>query len=994
MIRRGFITRGIIFKGEQGVAPEPGDTAPRVLSATGITPSTGPVGTVFSLTDATFIGLPAPSVSHVLTLTLAGEATDVTGDTADGQYTSTAEGVLTYTGTASNSEGSVSSAATAQVEALEPVLPDDPAVTELSTTAVTKGITIEMDKPGLFGRFVNGDLFFVPQEPTKWIGSSLPSSDVRGNGFIGNGAMLNPATISSNTNAGNSQGFDQYLELGGDNSPSSQIIYDPALNIDPDLSGPFELTTGSTIVKSVRRPENEIELSLDDEYPKSTWRTFDAYVRIHILDSVPYADTYAPSPSAAVKKFYRRSQISRDVCRNITLPDSMPSLADTLSVTPDDLGIYLDIGQIHRRTRIDRDHNYSGNIAPRYARLLMHLHDASLSDEDWWKVADLVISYGIQMQGICENGFPPQGMGAGQGGALEPWQYATGFLLGDMSFITAGREVRTNMTQNGIWLTEATKGRVPSFASQEGGVYYQPVLDGMENHPYNMPDGFGTNSDTRYGYLGTRNAMVELLPLILLQNGPGSLSGMEAILEGPMDITNQKAATTAYLSCYRAQNPDTSSANGKVPYWDDFYDIVVEEVEEFTPWTGTPEQLPQERNRLIYNDQYFTAITGGVSWDISAYDWATEPVTRTDIRYSLDGGVQWVVAEDVGAVGFIDTLNRGVSHRFCIRNVSASGPGAWSANYAPFATGGSPKTDLRGVRIPLGSPTTSPITFTVEPAVQMRKYPQWSWAEWDTAPEELDVTMVHLAAGDGYYIGRDSTVVTYQWLRNGVPIVGATDKYYTRKAADAEEQLSVELTYNDGINSPVIKTTNSVTCPSIVEPEEGIIIDSYFDSRFQVDYEDELNNSTATGGSVELHPIKTIEQIESISPGALIVKKEGARPTLTMPLSRKGLALKTYRAEIDVIVRMRYVDGAWTETDTVSPTDVSVLGSSGGALATATIPAEGKDAVGIIPVVIDFTVGATDQDLSVVVKVGIATGGKGGETVMIHRMKIYEIEGP
>jgi len=81
----------------------PGTSAPSILVAGSISPSTGPVGTVYTLTPPVADGAPAPTVSLT---TLFQNGVDVTASVSSGLFTSTASGPLDATWTATNGVGS------------------------------------------------------------------------------------------------------------------------------------------------------------------------------------------------------------------------------------------------------------------------------------------------------------------------------------------------------------------------------------------------------------------------------------------------------------------------------------------------------------------------------------------------------------------------------------------------------------------------------------------------------------------------------------------------------------------------------------------------------------------------------------------------------------------------------------------------------------------------------------------------------------------------
>lgn len=93
--------------------PAAAATAPAVTTAAGMSPASGPVGTVFTITPAAFSGSPTPAVTRTLTQ----NGVDVTSQISGNQFTSTAAGPLVLTYTATNSAGNMSSSVTRTVTA-------------------------------------------------------------------------------------------------------------------------------------------------------------------------------------------------------------------------------------------------------------------------------------------------------------------------------------------------------------------------------------------------------------------------------------------------------------------------------------------------------------------------------------------------------------------------------------------------------------------------------------------------------------------------------------------------------------------------------------------------------------------------------------------------------------------------------------------------------------------------------------------------------------
>ncbi|MEE2861485.1 MAG: hypothetical protein VYB46_11815 [Pseudomonadota bacterium] len=101
-------------------AAPPQPVAPSAQTAPSISPATGPVGTVFTITEGTYAGTTPITIGG--TLTQAG--VDVIGEMSGDSFTSTAEGALVWTETASNGtapDATQTASATVEAVAVEPV---------------------------------------------------------------------------------------------------------------------------------------------------------------------------------------------------------------------------------------------------------------------------------------------------------------------------------------------------------------------------------------------------------------------------------------------------------------------------------------------------------------------------------------------------------------------------------------------------------------------------------------------------------------------------------------------------------------------------------------------------------------------------------------------------------------------------------------------------------------------------------------------------------
>lgn len=690
--------------------------------------------------------------------------------------------------------------------------PGEPGETSMASSVTYDGVTFTFSAPVPVGSFVTGEPFVVSDAPFSITAVSPASANINADGHIGHGMMENPYCVTT-------QGFDAYLglETGGE-FIATGVDYVPALNVDPAINGAISVAAGAakTFVKSVR---------LSSVTGGNAWQTVEKYVPLHVLPSVPFADAYPPAQSATTKTMWRRSQINASSMRSVTMPGSFSvTAAAALAKVPSHLGIWGQNGNARRRTRLDAAlgtsaAQYSGQIADDYAQLMLLLHSAATSASDRDAIIDTVIKQGIHIHGLVQRGWLDEaayGVGAGQSGGVNPWVYGAAFLLNDASLLASARALNTNMTACGVWVTpEMVGGAAPG----KSGVSSQTFLPEMVGQPLLMPDEIGSNHDTRYGAIGAYISGWEHLPVLLFQNGPGGVSGLSAILNGPNDNTNQRAASVAHLAKYRSWSPFVMNSYGKEAVWDDLFDTVATAT-SLTPYAGPPEQLPYGQT-APYDDDFFTAGDGAVSWNVSAFDYATETITAHDLRYSLDG-VQWVEVAGVAGSGTQTGLLKGAAHWLGLRRVSASGAGPWSANY-PYALPITSGSD-RSRRTTVGTAAAAAPVITVNPVIMRRVYPAWGYLSWVPAESSLSAgdfvegASLLLSCGVGYCTGHPAPTYTYQWRRNGVNISGATSKTYTAtRFADGGAAITCQITMTNASGSAVY-TAAATSVPVEIEP--------------------------------------------------------------------------------------------------------------------------------------------------------------------------------
>ncbi len=741
------------------------------------------------------------------------------------------------------------------------------------------GVTFTFDRQVTAGNFVTGEPWVVSSEAFA-ITAISPDSQVL-NGGVAHGAMKDPY-VEFEVGAAGEQGFDEFLENAtASGLTASNTTYNPSLNIDPGASGsPISINQNeeTSIVKTVR---------LSSVTDPNNWQTIEKYVPLHVLSSAPPANAYPPTSSGLTKTIWTRDDINENVLRSLSMPASFDvDYASASALIPRDLGLYGSTGELLRRFRLDvttgaSSSNYSATVTRPYIDYMMLLHDSTVSVSDRQKIIDDVVRHAIQIHGLTTRGWEQtRASGAGQGFAYHPWIYYGAFLLGDQTMLDAAQALQSTAVSFAQWITPDDVG---TPAPGKSGATSQTFFQEHVGVPFIIPDEWGSNHDTRYGVIAQSSSAIELMAIQLLQNGPGGVSGTEALLDGELfDNTSQRAASLAHIDRVMTFQPWPAGAWDLTAKYRDIYNVV-QPLTGLTAWTGQPDQIPVSVLSVTGGD-------GSLSWDISGIDYATEPVTQIDFRYSLDG-VQWIVVPDVSDIDSVTGLLKGTDHYTGFRLHSASGSGPWSQNY-PVALPIDSGND-RGVVATTGSATVAAPTFTIDPAIQYRQHPAWDGPSWAPAPSTLSAEQVELACGVGYLGAYPAPTFAFQWKRDGSDIAGATNQTYTRTAADAGAEISCQVTATNSQGS-ASATASGVTAPALTVLPSSQLIDTDFGGAFAIDYETELANATASGAIAVHQPTQSFGGLSGVNVGALLADKTGARPSVELPFQNPAIAGKTY----------------------------------------------------------------------------------------------------
>jgi len=383
----------------------------------------------------------------------------------------------------------------------------------------------------------------------------------------------------------------------------------------------------------------------------------------------------------------------------------------------------------------------------------------------------------------------------------------------------------------------------------------------------------------------------------------------------------------------------------------------------------------------------FSGGDGQISWDYTGYDYATETVTRRDMRYSLDG-VQWVEETDVGLTGSVGGLVQGAPHYCGFRQVSAAGPGAWSLSYprdVPITSG-----TFRNVATTTGTAADAAPSNATTPVVHHKLHPAWGAHEgnWGPLSGSIAVDAVELASGVGYWSGYPAPSFSYQWLRNGGAISGATQQIYTRTAADATASLSCRVTATNDSGS-TNGTTPAVTAPPLTVLPSSTLIDTEFRGAFAVDYESEIANIVASGCDAAHRP-GDVQQDDATgaysSMGSLGIDKDGAYPSVLLPCQKPADAGTTYTVTYEAV--LGFVNDGGAKLDVRNGNDDSVL--DGGAVDLGTHDGGHRVVSGTASLTIPSGASGNTLDLSVRLSVATATGMGSGGDARLTRLTIAE----
>ena len=837
------------------------------------------------------------------------------------------------------------------------------------------GVTFGFDRPMPVGSFATGEPFVISDQAFQITTITPAAEDVQGDGFIGHGAMLDPYVFSDA-----SQGFDGYLSAASGSASAANTPYASSMNVDPAVSGPLSIASGAknSVVKSIRRgsvsgPEN--------------WQTIEKYVVLTVLDVAPPLGAVRPGISGSLKRLRKRSDVVFTP-RGFTLPGSFPSVATMLAAVPPNLGAFCENAEARRRFRLDSSYNeagtnYSGDFTEYYARLVYALNSTTPTEAERSEIIDRILVFAGDVEAVLDAG-GSLGGGAGQGGGVWLWAMAAAALTRDVALL---QKIHASLFQPqiGFWVGNS---RVGQSASGKSGVAAQTYFPEQIGIPHIEPDERGSHHGARYLNIGAKINGWEIASILAFAQGPqGFPDGRAMILNGGAnDATNADAAVLNFLSRWRQFAPSVKPVGGPAADWIDVWDQLLG-LGAADDWTGQPDQPPKGNSAISDTNGYFSAGSGSGEIDFSdrGIAYATETITRVDLRYSEDG-VQWIEISDVTLTSgsfTISGLTPGAAYWCGWRRHSQSGASPWSANF-PYNTPITSGADADKVTAPGSAVGATPVN-TIAPVIHFRPYPAWGYGYWLPSPANIGIDDIELAAGVGSWTGYPAPEFSYQWKRNGSNIAGATTQSYTRTASDAGADLTCDVTASNSSGS-TSAITNAVTAPSITVLSTGTLIDTDFRGRFAIDYQTEWAAVSTFNATSSHEPVQGHSDLAGVDLGAIRCDKSGARPHLELPFQQLAVPGTTYDVEAQVVT-------SWSSGSLNGFTgtlEFSIRNSTGTEFFTATLDPVIDTTQEVLDIVGSFTLptGEVDTALMVRIRNSAAEGGSGRGDPMLHRLRV------
>lgn len=690
----------------------------------------------------------------------------------------------------------------------------------LSDTLYYKGEWEQFETPMPIGYGLNGQPFIVTDRFSRWIDSSKRTAII--GDFWGNGAMWEPQLVG---NA--SQGVDGVLGAVTGSQRAAIMAYNHDLNVAPGAGAPFQIVPGmcGRLVHTVRK--------FGMTGPDGTWRVFQKRMFINLVPEPPPPGAICPIfDGAGDVQWVTRAMVRKSVLRGCGyVPGQMTlAAAKAAGYVPDtDLAFFLDNGE-RRRLWLADDvwaTGYSTQYGNSTGRLLGAMHAvgaAGVEDADFYALLTFG-SYGIEN---ARRGNPMRG-GAGQNLAMKPIAVTLAMATRDPRICADALTLEGNETHQHFWVTSDFVGVPPSHPGGSGQGFhnrwpFQDVHVGRAHFfhgdqalpPNPLADPTRLDSDLLVRYEGTsgQTGIMGFNNMGLLKDGPDGVDGLTFLLKGgAMGPENPYSASHAYWQRYRYLNPDLTTSTELLNVDAALYDLM-RDVSDVPVWTTTPDAFCPPLNQ----NKYMQATAGGFTLDFTNAKQAAEPVTRLDLRYSLDQGRSFLNDPNVSHPTYARSdFPRQVPVFVQNRRWSASGAGPWSVNTPKAMVAGSMGA-WRFVITATGTASGAPVNVQ-PPQISQRMFADFPGDLYKLADTAVPPGTT-LYAGLGWWNGNLLVGGDFHWTVEGVQV--SVDDVYVTLPGDASIELVVTI---GGVAVPASNVVNNIPL-AFTSPASGTVFEN------------------------------------------------------------------------------------------------------------------------------------------------------------------------
>lgn len=716
------------------------------------------------------------------------------------------------------------------------------------------------------------------------------------------------------------QGFDESLEVFRGSGSSGQIPYDHSLNIDPGATGSsWTVPSGQSVIsKHVRREQSNAN---------GADAITDEMVQFSFVDVLPTEGSFSPMPSGRTGYTFNENDIDLSVLPNLPLPANMPSFEDVIGLDVVGMPFLAGIGgEKRRRYEVQRGNDfstsgYSATIA--YGRSLpLYYLCSDISSANKLALARNAAWHAICLYDTYLAGYT-WGYGAGQHHGYHNIGFFGAAMFKDAAMMSAMQALNSNMRSHPYFIQPEDVGRGVAFPGPSGQLlrYRRTFYPSDVGKPWWDEIDRGSQPTARYSMISIPVGIIEAFPVFLLTGGPGGLSGLEAYLDGPDDLTNRRSASLKLYDRVKGFRDLTQTFNklfdfGRGANFVLNFEQFIQAWRSNIPgygYTGVPDIYD------MYSDSVETFTFSGpddgqLSGDVAPFDFSGNlPILERRARVSLDER-SWITFDDIPAEFTLPMeFTQGTEHYIQVAQRNALGWGDYSPNY-PVAAGSTVAhaDGPRNVVRTAGTEASSPLTNTIAPQIVVRRFDAWQGPEWDPAPSLLGETQVLLSVGIGYWTGGPAPRYadgdyTFEWQEspdgvsnwtaittaNGYIEDGDTQDF-ARKAENSTRFLRARVRADNGVEQ-VDAFSNVVECPAIPAVPAGTIINTEFDWLFPIVYEPELLSFTSNN-AIPRHLPTVVPIGQGESSGAFMSDKDGGGfPRSEFYLSRQLQPNTTYQ---------------------------------------------------------------------------------------------------